>query len=149
MQKRRPSAWTDVPLNSTDTYDASCYYRAKFNVPVTEWRPGVPAGDFWIYPEGTSTTSLLTFNNGGPQTFTIQASNKNFHNFNGVNGAPVLQLQKNCDLPVITTCAEGQYFCTAENICKPAGQACNALCTTGTTVKWVDLSNVYSATGVS
>lgn len=46
-----------------------------------------------------------------------------------------------------SACVEGQYFCTAENTCKPAGQLCNALCTAGTTVKWVDFSNLYTATG--
>ena len=51
MQKRQSSAWTDISLNSTDAYDDSCYYRAKKNMPVTQWAPGVPAGDFWMYPE--------------------------------------------------------------------------------------------------
>lgn len=58
-------------------------------------------------------------------------------------------MQKQCFVPPPTLCSEGQYFCTAENICKPAGQACNALCTVGTTVKWVDFGNPSSATGVS
>lgn len=30
-------------------------------------------------------------------------------------------------IPVVPGCAEGQYFCSAENTCKPAGATCNTL----------------------
>ena len=32
--------------------------------------------------------------------------------------------------------------CSTEDICKPAGQPCNTLCAVGSTVKWVDFSNL-------
>lgn len=51
--------------------------------------------------------------------------------------------------PPVSTCSEGQYFCSTEDICKPAGQPCNTLCAVGSTVKWVDFSNLYTALGNS
>lgn len=51
-------------------------------------------------------------------------------------------MQKNCQLPVATTCSEGQYFCTAENACKPAGQSCGiATCDNNMPVSWTQFNN--------
>ena len=44
QMQRRAMTWDDVPLNTTEAYDASCNYRFKMNYPASpQWRPGVPA----------------------------------------------------------------------------------------------------------
>lgn len=53
---------------------------------------------------------------------------------------------KTSDTCVASGCAEGQYWCQAENICKLAGQTCNATtCNTNTPVKWTQFNNPSAA----
>lgn len=49
---------------------------------------------------------------------------------------------KPSDICVPAGCAEGQYWCNAENTCKPAGQSCTAACTASSApVSWTQYNN--------
>lgn len=56
--------------------------------------------------------------------------------------APVKPFNFTCVDPLVSTCSEGQYFCSSENICKPAGQSCGAAtCYNNTPVSWTQFNN--------
>lgn len=40
-----------------------------------------------------------------------------------------------------TACQAGQYWCNAENTCKPAGQPCTIACSNSSLVNWTQFSN--------
>ena len=99
--QEKTGTWIDVPLTSTDAFEATCEYRFRHTLPGTWPKPG----EYWSYANMVSPTNIIFEALAGNLLY-VSSSNKGIFNSTAApypaSGTTIEQMQKRCDLSINT-----------------------------------------------